>query len=217
MKKGQKLFILLALSSFMLITTLKAMSNIHEEIWKYVIGQEGKYQISNLGNLRSVTRVMFQSNGKKITITGRLIKQSKNRKGYLVISLAKKHYSIHRMVANAFIPNPDNKPQVNHKRGVKIDNRASELEWCTNKENNHHARVVLGLKMGTPKKVRTPKILKQRPWYGHPIYQISLDGFFIAEHQSITAAAKAVNRSAMSIQQVLRGRCNHSAGYYWTK
>lgn len=115
----------------------------NNEIWKDVVGWEGLYIVSNLGNIRSLDRMV--ANGRM----GRLHK-GKQRKpllnnGYLSINLIDKktgkmtRNSVHRFVAEAFIPNPDNKITVNHIDGNKLNNVVSNLEWATYKENNMHA------------------------------------------------------------------------------
>ena len=117
-----------------------------KEVWKAVTGYKNYYEVSNLGNVRSVTRTMERIHWgtiSKYTKLGVPLNPYMHTKGYQKVDLTKdgeknKLY-VHRLVALAFIENAKNKPQVNHKNGIKTDNNVDNLEWVTNTENRQHA------------------------------------------------------------------------------
>lgn len=112
--------------------------NDKEEVWKDMIGFEGRYQVSLHGRVRSIVtnHGVYQEKIKKA-------RQRSSTCDYLYVQLSVKdkphHEAVHRAVAKAFIPNPDNKPMVNHKDGNKLKNDACNLEWVTCSENHQHA------------------------------------------------------------------------------
>lgn len=108
------------------------------EEWRAIAGYEGLYEVSNLGRVRSLK----YWGGNRVAI----LKQATSKRGYKKIALTseKKTFLIHRLVAQAFIPNPENKPEVNHIDGNKQNNCVNNLEWVTGSENNIHAVYSLG-------------------------------------------------------------------------
>lgn len=113
-----------------------------EEVWKQIEGIQG-YLVSNLGRIKSIKREKIRNNGKPLTIPERIVRGSKDTKGYLQLDVKQDGKRIikfiHRIVAETFIPNPDNKQQVNHIDGNKLNNSVENLEWVTCEENIHHA------------------------------------------------------------------------------
>ena len=184
-----------------------------EEIWKDIEGFEDKYQISNTGKVKSLS----YHRGKDAKILK--ARSTKNRKAqYLYVMLSKNNHitccKIHRMVAKYFVPNPQNKPYVNHIDGNKHNNNADNLEWVTPLENNLHAyRVLHKHPMHGYKYDKNKNSKKVEQWY------ISEEGYkyHIATYANAVVAAKINGLSQKSIQSC----CNHfgcygqSGGYIW--
>jgi hypothetical protein len=167
-----------------------------QEIWKDIKGYEGIYQISNLGRVKILARNIINVNGKLERRKEKIKKNYINWQGYSRIGLCKKSvvkkYSVHILVAKAFIPNPENKPEVNHKYGIKTDNRATELEWSTKSENMLHAYGI-GLNKG-------PKGNKQ--WMAKLVIDTQTGIFY----DTISEAAIAKNINQGVLGKYLRGR-----------
>ena len=140
------------------------------EVWKDIAGYEGLYQISNLGRVKSLPKKVGGSIYKKtngmVKTKQRIMSPSfvgrnwRNKKGYLSVSLCDgnggcKRYNVHRLVAETFIPNPNNKPQVNHKDGDKTNNSVDNLEWATREENMQHCMYELKALKNVYKPVKT--------------------------------------------------------------
>lgn len=111
-----------------------------QEIWKDIKNYEGFYQVSNLGRVRVLDRIVNSAikNNPKVKRKGKILKPALKREYYqvmLMLNGQRKYVSVHRLVAQAFIPNPNNLPQVNHKDENKLNNCADNLEWCSSKYN----------------------------------------------------------------------------------
>ena len=126
------------------------------EKWKPIKGFEESYQVSNKGRVKSLERKVWNGSGYS-TIKERILKAGKATNGYLFVALCKNskryYYRVHRLVATAFIDNPDNKPQVNHIDENKENNNVENLEWCTAKENMNHGNIFERRKDSISKKI----------------------------------------------------------------
>ena len=167
------------------------------ERWKEIESTGGAILVSDLGRVKSLLR------------DGRILKATPDAKGYLrlrvTINGVKKSYKVHRLVAMAFIDNPDGKPQVNHINGDKADNRACNLEWVTNKENIVHARKT-GLFDAVIEGARAENDLRKRPVIATDI----VTGETV-EFDSVADAERAVG--SRHITDVLKGKRCMAKGY----
>lgn len=180
-----------------------------DEVFKPVSGYGGAYEISNLGNVRSVTRKVIRRNGRVISIKGKDMAMRTDEKGYMRVCLNNngktKRVAVHRLVAMAYLPNPDNKPQINHIDGNKGNNCVWNLEWCTNGENQKHAYRT-GLKHSVDSSGR-PKV---RVAMIDPV-----SGEQVATFESFNEAARKMKIFAPNIRKVVLGERNTTGGWKW--
>ena len=175
-----------------------------EEIWKTIEGFEGLYEVSNLGRVRSLDRIRKAGYGSIANIKGKiLVPQNINDKKYLTVNLYRnevgKHYLVHRLVAKAFIPNPNNLPEVNHKDENPSNNNISNLEWCDRKYNSNY---------GTARERANRKKSK-------PVIKCDLNGNEITRYCSAREAARVIGKSQAAISRCCMGKYKTAYGYIW--
>lgn len=168
-----------------------------EEVWKDIEGYEGRYQVSNTGKVRSLIK------RSKLDSPWHLLKPT-NARGYEYVGLWRKqdgstNFLVHRLVAKAFVPNPNGFKEVNHKDENKQNNCADNLEWCTREYNMSYknARVRQGISCSTP------------------VEQYTIDGIYIATYVSIPIAAKINDIDESSIHKCCNGKRKYVGGYHW--
>lgn len=180
------------------------------ERWADIPGYEGMYQVSDLGNVRSLDRVSTHSIRGAIKLHGKVLKGGLC-KGYPMVALCKdgksKTHKVHRLVAAAFVPNPEGLPEVNHRDGCKSNNAARNLEWCTHSCNIRHAYAV-GLKTPRNDMTKAVNALKK------PVKQI-LNGCVVAVYESAREAERVTGVYSTAIGRCCSGKAKSAGGYCW--
>ena len=168
--------------------------------WKEIPNTDGLYLVSDEGKIFSVR-------------SNKVLKNQRIHNGYWRIELningEYKRYFIHRLVAETFIPNPDNLPCVNHKDENPSNNHVSNLEWCTHKYNTNYGTCIERIIKNKPKKD------SGEYFWSKKVYQFDLEGNLIKEYGSVAEAARSISGSPTCINKVIDGIMKKYKGYYW--
>ena len=190
------------------------MAQLCQEEWLPVIGWEGKYWVSSFGRVKGRVKEL---------------KQWKNKNGYCTVALEKgskkdgsrvsKFANVHRLVAIAFIPNPNNLPQVNHIDENPSNNSADNLEWCTAKYNMNYGE---GAKTRHLKINYNAPVYKEfgqrvKPIFSLPVVQITMAGEFVKKYPSDMEAARQTGIDRAHINAVANNKRNSAGGYKWVR
>lgn len=184
-----------------------------EEIWKEVVGYEGLYEVSNQGAVRSLSY--------HLTRQTKVLKLCKDHNGYLQVNLCKdgrqKSFTVHRLVARAFLPNPGNLPEVNHKNEDKISNfvfvsedgtvvpEKSNLEWCTQSYNNNYGTRI----------ERVAKVQLNDPIKSKPVLQYDLSGNLVKKWPSAHEAQRQTGWRHSNISACCLGKLKTAYRHVW--
>ena len=169
------------------------------EVWKDIAGFEGLYQVSSLGRIKS-----FRRSTKFHGQSEHFLSPTITPNGYETVTLytgprGRHKFLVHRLVAQAFIPNPNHFEAVNHKDENKRNNCVDNLEWCTLAYNNSY---------GTAR-------IRETLTKGTPIQQLTLEGYPLAIYNSVSIAAQLLGLPKQGIKDCLSGKCQSSSGYIW--
>ena len=170
-----------------------------QEIWKDVVGHEGLYLVSNLGNVKT------------LLTRKKLLKPAYDKDGYLRVALTtkdnkRKNYYVHRLVLSAFVPNTENKPCVNHIDGIRDNNKLENLEWCTFSENEKHK-----YKLGYKQKISKERIEKLVELTSKKVKCIETGIIYKSMHE----ADRQTGICYKYISACCTGRRKKAKGYHW--
>lgn len=178
--------------------------------WKDILGYEGWYQASNIGEIKRIKPYKNQYAEWK---SNKILKPTKSRKGYLYVTLRKNDLSsrifVHRIIAKTYIPNYENKPYINHIDGNPLNNNVSNLEWCTQKENMIHCYNVLKHKSSNYKKYGEKSSNHRK------VIQLDRNRKVIKIWDCIKNASLSLNIKPTSISNCLTKRSKTAGGFIW--
>lgn len=214
---------------------------MEQEIWKDVLGYEGYYQVSSLGRVRSLPRWVKATFGSMQYRPGKVLKNKRSR-GYNAVCLTKdnmgKYVRVGRLVAQTFLPNPDNLPQVNHKDCNCKNDRLDNLEWCDAKYNCNYADHNKKVSEAAKRRFQDPeqyRLLLERvrrngqdpEWKrkqreaqlnnsnSKAIDMLDMDGNYIRSFPSLAEAFRQIGIHSQNIGQCCLGRKQSAGGYKW--
>ena len=190
------------------------MSDNYNEIWLEITEYDGIYLISNKGRVKSIGRVISGKNNSKYFISERILKNSITKRGYYKISLRNgnqyKTHSVHRLVAKTFIPNINNKTEVNHIDGNKLNNCVENLEWASSSENQIHAY---------KNNLQIPTWLNKKGkdnYFSKPILQLDLCDNVLNRFECLRDACDKLNiKHSGHINECVNGKRITAYGFKW--
>lgn len=193
------------------------VKNLEGEEWRDVVGYEGLYEISNFGRVKSLERIRKDKNGKSYRLREKILKQPHDAYGYPVVGIVShegvhRAKTVHRLLAMAFIPNPENKRCVDHINGIRSDNRLENLRWVTYKENTANMRRLNNQVEWCDRNLSDESRKRFTKSQSRPVIRSDGERF-----DSILAASKALGlRSSGMVSSCVRGLCDSVRGYSFT-
>ena len=174
------------------------------ENWRPVVGYETLYLVSDKGNVKSLSKSITYSDGRVRKYNEKMLKLQISKTGYIIVNLSKDGHQctkyVHRLVAEAFLPNPEQLLEINHIDEDKSNNCSDNLEWCSRKYNNHHSRITETLNKN--KKV--------------PVLQLTLDGTFIKRWEGVREAARGLGmKTHKHIRECCLNQAKSCYGFKW--
>lgn len=192
---------------------------MEEEIWRPIDGYEGRYEVSSIGRIKSLSRKSWNGHGIMI-LRERILAPGINSRGYETVNLyingKRNNVLVHQIVAKTFIPNPEGKPCIDHINTNRRDNHIKNLRWCTQAENCNNIL--------SRKKISEANRGEKHPMWGkrgadnpfsHPVSQFTKDGVYIKTFPSVLDAAKEINAGRHLIYRVLCGARKSCRGFMW--
>lgn len=194
---------------------------MEQEIWKPVVGWEGFYEVSNLGRVKGLQKITKFGDRIKI-YPERILRQAIGKRGYYIVSLnhnyTSKTFTVHRLIATAFIPNKENKPCIDHIDGNRLNNSIENLRWCTYKENSNNP-ITKSRNSQSTKNMWEEGVFENRYNIKYrKVGKFTKDGILLCVYDSIKEAAEKNNINSSSISCVCTSRNpkRHTAGgFIW--